>query len=159
MIFNLIAEKDFTDKHDKSVKYKINDKIDVELERAVELLSNSNHLVRLESIENSNDNVLSDSQKEEVIKDFFESSDSDTIINYLTEDVINTIIETFKKNENSTEEGNLDPNFNNLSNDKEYVKELENKSFKELQEIAQAKNIDITGLTKKDKLITEILKK
>lgn len=159
MIFNLIVEKDFTDKHDKSVKYKINDKIDVELERAVELLSNSNHLVRLESIENSNDNVLSDSQKEEVIKDFFEFSDSDTIINHLTEDVINTIIETFKNNENSTEEGNLVSNFNNLSNDKEYVKELENKSLKELQEIAQAKNIDITGLTKKDKLITEILKK
>lgn len=164
MIFHLIVDKNFTDKHDKSIKYKINEKIEVGLERAVELLSNPNHLVRLEFVENNDS--LSNDEKETIIKNFFETSEIDTIISYLNEEVVNKIIENSKnsdinddKDNSSESDKTLDNGTSNSSKDDSYGKDLATKGFKELQEIAKSKDIDIAGLNTKDKLIAEILKK
>ncbi len=140
MIYNLEAIKDFTDVHDKKVKYTVGQEIRVGEERAFELLSNPNGLVKILSttIENVEEFVgsLPDFVKEKIIEDYLNS-----------------------------ENNNINPeNNNNITPTDPFISigdsdDLNSKSFKELQEIAQSKGIDITGLTKKDKLIAEILKK
>lgn len=187
MLFNLEVVTNFTDKHDKSIKYVQNDIIKVDLERAIELLSNQHHLVRVISIENISESI-SEENKNKIIGNFFESAEVETVINYLSDEIKNKIIEEYLKNVDSdidpivsgdtagkeeTNSGNLgdtvgteetDPTGSgntegNEDTDSNESKELSNKSFKELQEIAKSKDIDVAGLTKKELLIQEILKK
>ena len=112
MKYKLQALKEFTDKYDKTTKYKKGDILETTEERALELFSSDYGLVKFLSRE--------EDEQKNLILDQDKSLKNDSDLDKSSESKIND-------------------NFDELN-------------FKELQKLAQEKNLDVTGANSKEKL-------
>ena len=89
MLYNLEAIKEFDDKYNKEIHYTVGQEIQVGEERAFELLSNPNGLVKINStkIENVEEfiNTIPDEVKDKIIEDYLNSENNKTVNNTLEE--------------------------------------------------------------------------
>ena len=128
MKYTVKAMMNFTDIHDKSIKYIKGQNIDVSEARALELFSSDYHSVKFVTREEENNNL--DDQKNVAV-----ASDNQTV------NEENKILESSQEKSNK-EEINTD--------------DLDSMNFAELQKLATERGLDITLANSKDKLKTLI---